>query len=259
MIIFINYRDKDIPLKINQLSSIYNLRQKIYDIIKKKENKVFINFNSKIIDSKLDKISLEKCFITNNSIIKVKDKLVGGVNWIKVFIIIFLVILIFIIFPLLLLSGILPFLLYVIELFVFKIITFILNVVFKLPRIVKHKRIFSVIIQLILLFFKTFFLYFGLEAAFKFVYFSWLSLIRGGSNIFTTNPNYCKAIKSVKMCAMASTIIFLIFYCIFKIPNILFGTANNFLSVAKRFGFGILFKNILPGDPAISFLKTNNL
>ena len=184
-----------------------------------------------------------------------RDKLLGGVNWVKVFIIIFLVIFIFIIFPLILISGILPFLLYVIELFVFKIIYFLLNIVFKLPRIQEYRRVFSIIIKFILLIFKTFFLYFGLQAAFKFVYFSWISVLRGGNNIFTTNSKYCKSINTVKVCGTVSTIAFLIFYCIFKIPNILFGAGNTLVSVAQRYGFGILFKNIIPLDTALGSLK----
>ena len=97
MIIFINYRDKNIPIDINKLSSIYNLKQQIYKIIKVKEEKVFINFNTKNLDKKNDNSSLEKLNIKNNSVIKVKDRLVGGVNWVKVFIILFLIVLVFII------------------------------------------------------------------------------------------------------------------------------------------------------------------
>lgn len=246
MIIFINYNNKKEQIKIHEYSSIYNLKQKIFKKLKiTNKDEIFIIFSNKKLTKEYDNRPLDLIGIREGSELNINGKLKGGVNWPFVFAIIGMVILVFYLFPLLLISGILPFLLYVIELFVFKIIYFVLNKIFLLPRIQQFRFIISIIIKLILLFFKSFFLYFALEAAFKFVYFCWISLLRGGKNIFTTNRSYCRMMATVRTCALISTIFYLVIYGVFKLPNILFLSIGNFLFLTDKIRMGIFFRNVL--------------
>ena len=131
MLIYCKLNNELQTIKIHKYSSLLNLKNLIKKKTKLKD--YILEYEGKILNHLDDTIYLDKLHIKNNSIINIIQKVKGGVNTLTVILIILCVILIFIIVPLLLISGFLPFIAQITQLFIFKIILCAYLIVFLYP------------------------------------------------------------------------------------------------------------------------------
>ena len=110
MIIYIKYNNK-ITIDIHKYSSVYKLKQLIKSKVKNKLYKYYLEYNGKILND--DTKSLDFYKINNNDIIDLRVKLNGGMETVQIILLVICSIVVFLVIPLLLFSGIIPFLLHV--------------------------------------------------------------------------------------------------------------------------------------------------
>ena len=132
MIIQIKY-DKLYSISIHKFSSLFKLKKLIEKKIPKLNkfnynfNNCFLKLNNKILND--DNKSLDFYNIKNNDIIYLIYKLKGGIESIQTFGLILCGLFVFIIIPILLISGIIPFLLHVIQCIIVKVFSILLLII----------------------------------------------------------------------------------------------------------------------------------
>ena len=245
MYIIIN-SSKTISLEIHKYSSIFHLKSDIIDklnnfklsnfkkIVNTKLNidNFYLEYNGKILNDN-DK-SLDYYNIKNNAILNLHNKKKGG--GLHILMLIFCGFFVFILIPILLFSGLIPFLLHIVECMMLQLFKSIEHIIIKLPRFHKYKHIFTFFIKICMMIFKFGFLYFGLYTIFTLTYFSWTTLLKGGKNLFVKTDKYCKEIDTLNSLSNVSTMVYLVVYTLFRLPNILvssFGPVMSFFNKMK--------------------------
>lgn len=259
MIIQIKY-DKVYSINIHKFSSLFKLKELIKQKIPKlnnfnyKFNKCYLKFNNKILND--DNKSLDFYKIKNNDIINLSYKLKGGVETIQLIGLIICCLFVFLIIPILLFTGIIPFYLHVIQCIILKVFNFIVDYFVNLPRIKKFEGIFKSIIKFCIYGFKIFFIYFGLSVIFTLTFFCWTIVINKGKNLFDVSEKYCADIKLIKEMSYIGTIIYLVTYSLFRLPNIIFHISEGFSVISKKNGFGIFVGEVLQFNRTNILLQT---
>ena len=255
MNIIINF-DNKISINIHKYSSLYHLKEIISDNINIKIHNYYLEFNGTIL--KENNKSLDYYKINNNSIINLHRKMKGGVDGIQILFLILCGLFIFIFIPLLLFSGLIPFILHITECMILKLFKSIEPIIESLPRFKNYIGIFRFIINILILLFKSLFLYFGLNTIFTLTYFAWTTIINGGKNLFVKTDKYCKEINTLSLMSKISTIVYLVIYYIFRLPNILVSSFGNILLFGKSIGFGSFMKLFnVPYRQLLKFTYTN--
>ena len=228
--------NNDISINIHKYSSIYHLRSEIENRINIKD--YYLEYSGKIL---LDENkSLEYYGIKENSLIDLKSRIKGGVDSTQIIIIVLCVLFVFIFIPLLIFSGLIPFLLHITECLILQLLKSIEDVIIKLPRFYKYKGIFEFILKIGILVIKYGFLYYGLGVIFTLTLFSWNTVINGGKNLFIATDKYCEEINSIKSLSQIGTIIYLIVYLLFRLPNIIVSSLGSVINLGNKTGFSSL-------------------
>ena len=244
MLIYCKLNNELQTIKIHKFSSLLHLKNLIKNKIKLKD--YILEYGGKILNHLDDTIYLDKLHIRSNSTINIIKKVKGGVSALTVILIILCVILIFFIVPLLLISGFLPLIAQIAQLFIFKIINCFLSKVFRLPRIAEHKKVISFFVKCFMLFFSLFFMYYAVKLVFTIVLFLWVAVLKGGDGLFTVSSSYCTSISSLKVISEVLSIVFIIFYGGLKSPNLLFKSMGSFISFTQRVKLSLLFQWMNP-------------
>lgn len=244
MLIYCKLNNELQTIKIHKFSSLLHLKNLIKKKIKLKD--YILEYEGKILNHLDDTAYLDKLHIKNNSTINIIQKVKGGVNALTVMLIILCVILIFIIIPLLLISGFLPFIAQIAQLFIFKIINCFLSKVFRLPRIAEHRKVISFFVKCFMLFFSLFFMYYAVNLVFTIVFFLWVAVLKGGDGLFTLSSSYCTSISTLKIISEVLSIVFIIFYGGLKAPNLLFKTMGSFISFTEKANISLIFQWMNP-------------
>jgi hypothetical protein len=201
-------------------------------------NKYYLEYNGKIIH-KEDR-SLEFYGIKNNAIINVHQKLKGGIDGLQILLIIFCILFVFIFVPLLLVSGLIPFILHISECMIIKFFKGLFSIMETLPRIKGMLGIFRFIVKTGILVFKSVFLYFGIQTIFTLTFFAWTTIMKGGKNLFVKTDKYCKEIDTLSLMSKIGTIVYLVVYGFFRFPNILVSSFGSLLKLGDKYKFGFI-------------------
>jgi len=240
MLIYYKFNNELFNINIHKYSSLYKLKYEIFKRVNDKNN-VVILFNNKILNYLDDNIYLNKLGIENGVILKVREKIKGGTSfttYCKLFIIFFL----FIFLPFLLVSGFLPTIIYIMELFVLKIISCFMVFIFqKFPRIYDNKKIITIIVKCLILFIKIFFLFYVVQDLFKLTYFAWCSLLKSGDGLFTVSDSYCESAGTISTIGTVTTFFYIIVYALLRSPNLTFKSLNSFYNWAKKNNLAMIF------------------
>lgn len=240
MLIYYKFNNELFNIKIHKYSSLYKLKFEIFKRVKDKNN-IVILFNNKILNYLDDDIYLSKLGIENGIILKVQEKIKGG-STLTTILIILIVIFLFIILPLLLASGFLPTIIYIMELFILKIISCFMVIIFqKFPRIYDNKKIVTIIVKCFMLFIKILFLFYVIQDLFKLTYFSWCSVLKSGDGLFTVSDSYCENSSTITTIGTVTSFFYIIVYALLRSPNLTFKSLNSFYSFAKKKKLGIIF------------------
>ena len=235
-----------IILKNNKTNSCniskYSTIARLKSFISHKKNTYYIEYNGKILSN--DVKSLDYYNIKNNSIINIHIKNKGGVDGLHIFLLILCGLFVFIFVPLLLFSGLLPFILHIVECLILNSFEYIISLIVKLDRIKGMISVFQFIVKTIILLFKTVFLYYGLNTIFTLTYFAWTTITKGGENLFVKTDAYCAEIKNMKLMSKISTIIFLVVYGLLRFPNILISSFGGIIGWGNKFGFSTIMRPI---------------
>ena len=164
MIIYIKYNNK-ITIDIHKYSSVYKLKQLIKSKVKNKLYKYYLEYNGKILND--DTKSLDFYKINNNDIIDLRVKLNGGMETVQIILLVICSIVVFLVIPLLLFSGIIPFLLLYNTMYIIKIFESIIYYLSTFERIKNNKKILKFIVNIFIFIFKVIFIYFY----FSYIYF----------------------------------------------------------------------------------------
>jgi len=234
MLIYYKFNGELHNVEIHKYASFYHLRK----IISKRVKSVdyTIELNGKSLSYMNDETPLDYLNITNGSILNINGKIKGGISAIKVILIIIAAIFVFLVIPMILYCGFLPFIAHVGQLFVVKILDCIISKIFRLPRIAEYKSIFSFIVKCFMLIFQLLFLYYASKVIFSGSYLLWYSTLKGFSNMFNKSESTCETMSMISTLSMVSSICFIIFYGIFRAPNMLFGMENVFIKLLNKLG-----------------------
>jgi len=240
MLIYYKYNNELFNIKTHKYASLYKLKYEIFKRVNDKNN-VVILFNNKILNYQDDNIYLNKLGIENGVVLMVQDKIKGG-NTFTTILIIFIILFLFIFLPLFLISGFLPSIIYIIELFVLKIIScFMVFIFHKLPRFYDNKKILTILVKCFILFLKIFFLFYAVQDLFKLSYFSWCSVLKSGDGLFTVSDSYCENSSTITTIGTVTSFFYIIVYALLRSPNLTFKSLNSFYSFAKKKKLGIIF------------------
>lgn len=240
MLIYYKFNNELFNIKIHKYSSLYKLKYEIFKRVKDKNN-VVILFNNKILNYLDDDIYLSKLGIENGIILNVQEKIKGGSTFTTILIIL-IVLFLFIFLPFFLVSGFLPTIIYIIELFLLKIISCFMVFIFqKFPRIYDNKKIITIFVKCFMLFLKIFFLFYVVQDLFKLTYFSWCSVLKSGDGLFTVSDSYCESSSTITTIGTVSSYFYIIIYALLRSPNLTFKSLNSFYNFAKKKKLRILF------------------
>jgi len=240
MLIYCKLNNNLQTIKIHEYSSLYHLKFLINQKLKIKD--CIIEYGGKILNYENDMTYLKKFNIHNESTINIIKKIKGGTSTYMILLIILSIILIFIVIPLFLFSGFLPFIIHVAQLFILKIFNCVLSYLFKLPRIVAHKNIISFFVKSFMMIFQLFFMYFAINLIFTIAFFLWVTVLKGGDGLFTVSTDYCNSISVLNTMSMVLSIIFIIIYGGLKSPNLIFKSINSFITFTEKNNISLIFK-----------------
>lgn len=240
MLIYYKFNNELFNIKIHKYSSLYKLKYEIFKRVNNKNN-IVILFNNKILNYLDDNIYLNKLGIENGVMLKVREKIKGG-NTFTTVLIIAIILFLFIFLPFFLVSGFLPTIIYIIELFVLKIISCFMVFIFqKFPRIYDNKKIIIIFVKCFMLFLKIFFLFYVVQDLFKLTYFSWCSVLKSGDGLFTVSDSYCENSSTITTIGTITSYFYIIIYALLRSPNLTFKSLNSFYNFAKKKKLGIIF------------------
>lgn len=240
MLIYYKFNNELFNIKIHKYSSLYKLKYEIFKRVNDKNN-VVILFNNKILNYLDDNIYLNKLGIENGIILKVQEKIKGG-NTFTTILIILIVLFLFIFLPLLLASGFLPTIIYIMELFILKIISCFMVFIFqKFPRIYDNKNTITIIVKCFILFLKIFFLFYAVQDLFKLSYFSWCSVLKSGDGLFTVSDSYCENVSTITTIGTVTSFFYIIVYALLRSPNLTFKSLDSFYSYVKKKKYGVFY------------------
>lgn len=240
MLIYYKFNNELFNIKIHKYSSLYKLKYEIFKRVNDKNN-IVILFNNKILNYLDDNIYLNKLGIENGAILNVREKIKGG-NTFTTILIIFIILFLFIFLPFFLVSGFLPTIIYIIELFVLKILSCFMVFIFqKFPRIYDNKNTITIVVKCFMLFLKIFFLFYAVQDLFKLTYFSWCSVLKSGDGLFTVSDSYCENSSTITTIGTVTSYFYIIIYALLRSPNLTFKSLNSFYNFAKKKKLGIIF------------------
>lgn len=219
--IFVKYDNKNHKFTISKISSVYSLK---CAIAKKLEianiKNISISFGGSILR---DDKALVKYMIKNGSTLELRRKVKAGMNlFLKIILFLLALFISLYLFPLIIISGIIPFSVELIESFIVSIAK---KVLCWKPSL--HNSLASLsmggFFKLIIKLLKIFFIYIGVYTVFGYAFLILeyaLHMFTPSSNFFdTSNKKACLAVHSAKIAGIVLTVFFLLYYFAYQTPN----------------------------------------
>ena len=254
MFIYVTCGNKKKKINIHQYSSLYHLKEVVKREFNIKSNDTFylthngfsLKGDSKPLDSMIGGGDNIDCSI----------KMKGGTSFMQIMLILILIVLVVFIIPLVLYSGFIPTILHITELFVFKILNFLACQVLQLRRFRGMRKLFGFVINTTLYIVKCFYMYLSSYVMFFLVYFAWLAVFKGATDMFSMSSEYCSAIEQAKLMAQITAWTFVIIYALFKFPNLIYSSYAGVLALFGKMGLRVALDTFFGADAVGKQLKT---
>ena len=152
------------------------------------------------------------------------------------------------IIPALLYTGFIPTILHIAEIFVFKLLNYIACIILQFRRFRGMRKFFGFIIKATLYVIKCFYMYLASYVMFFLVYFGWIAVFKGATDLFTMSSEYCYAIEQCQLLGNITAWTFVIVYALFKLPNIIYSSYNGIIGIFRKIGLGIVLDTFFSAD-----------
>lgn len=254
MFIYVTCGNKKKKINIHKYSSLYHLKELVKSEFNIKSNDTFylthngfsLKDDSRPIDS----------MIVGGDNIDCSIKMKGGTSFIQVMLILILIVLVVFIIPVLLYSGFIPTILHITEIFIFKLLNFLACQVLRLRRFRNLRKLFGFIINATIYVVKCFYMFLSSYVMFFLVYFAWLAVFKGATDLFSMSSEYCSAIEQAKLMAQITAWTFVIIYALFKFPNIIYSSYAGILGLFGKFGLRVTLDTFFAADVIGKQIKT---
>ena len=190
MFIYITRGNEKKKINIHKYSSLYHLKEIVKKEFKIKYNdKFFLKHNG--FSLKNDSKPIDELLIKNGDNIECSVKLKGGTSFIQVMLILVLILVVLVIIPALLYTGFIPTILHIAEIFVFKLLNYIACMILRFRRFRGMRKFFGFVIKATLYVIKCFYMYLASYVMFFLVYFGWIAVFKGATDLFAMSSEYC--------------------------------------------------------------------
>ena len=247
--IFVKYDNKNYKFVISKMSSVHSLKCMVVKrLLVEKLDYIGISYGGRLLK---DDKSLIKYMILNGSTLEVYRKAKAGMGmFFKIIVFLLALFISLYLFPLILISGIIPFSVELIESFV---VSGVKKILCWAP--LSHKSLSSTSIggffKFLLKILKICFIYIGVYTIFGYAFLILeyaFHIFTASSNLFDrNNKKGCLSVHSAKMAATILTVFYLMYYFAFQTPNYIV----NLLSCGANMSF--LTKIIF--SPALKFVQ----
>lgn len=237
MFIYITRGNEKKKINIHKYSSLYHLKEIVKKEFNIKSNDTFFlkhnGFSLRNNSKPIDELS-----INNGDNIECSIKIKGGTTFIQKMLIVILIIVVLFIVPTLLYTGFIPTILHITEIFVFKLFNYIACLILRFRRFRGLRKFFGFIIKATLYVIKCFYMYLASYVLFFLVYFAWIAVFKGMTDLFSMSSEYCDAIEQCQTMGNITAWTFVIVYALFKLPNIIYSSYNGFTGLLRKIGLG---------------------